>query len=334
MNSTHSSSTKIIDMASRERMASPVADVRIGHNNPPADLDMARAYRWAICKSELSPTASLIAHTIGVLFDDTGSPVWPSIRWISEHSRIPIGTVKYYMPEVRGWRDLAVGKARGRRGNTYKVNVDVDMVRAEYAAWEEDRCRLAGQPSYPSDKAAGQSAYPPKPQNAVAGQSSYPPTPSRITNSENPPVAGQQNPVAGQPGLSATKTKKESKQASDHKNGSTVAPLSDDADWTKQKLEPFGLSGLKWAQRLKVFLKCDLEEAVGEMDMLSDRHGPLNVVDAIQDVLDVTDIRTTPKKVLRSYVTSNTNKHGRRLMPKEMVESKIRILPMSERCFK
>jgi hypothetical protein len=70
------------------------------------------------------------------------------------------------------------------------------------------------------------------------------------------------------------------------------------------------------------------------MDMLSDRHGPLNVVDAIQDVLDVTDIRTTPKKVLRSYVTSNTNKHGRRLMPKEMVESKIRILPMSERCFK
>ena len=323
MRSTHPSTSEIIDITTRERMAALADDVRIGHNNPPADLDMARAYRWAICKSELSPTASLIAHTIGVLFDDTGSPVWPSIRWISEHSRIPIGTVKYYMPEVRGWRDLAVGKARGRRGNTYKVNVDVDMVRADYAAWEEYRCRLAGQ-----------SAYPPKSQNAVAGQTSYPARRSRITNSENPLVAGQQNPVAGQPGLSATKTKKESKQASDHKNGSTVAPLSDDADWTKQKLEPFGPSGMKWAQRLKVFLKCDLEEAVGEMDMLSDRHGPLNVVDAIQDVLDVTDIRTTPKKVLRSYVTSNTNKHGRRLMPKEMVESKIRILPMSERCFK
>ncbi len=142
-------------------------------------------------------------------------------------------------------------------------------------------------------------------------------------------------PNASRPTMEWAKTNRtnNSKQASSQDNGSTAVPLSVDAEWMKQKLEPFGTSGMKWAQRLRVFLKTDLEGAICEMEMQADTNGPLNVVEAIQDVVSVTDIRTTPVKCFRSYVTTNTNKHGKRQMPKQVVEPQVRILSMAERGF-
>ena len=108
--------------------------------------------------------------------------------------------------------------------------------------------------------------------------------PSRITNSENPPVAGQQNPVAGQPGLSATKTKESQSSQSHSEQGPSqinVVSISADVEVKNRLLKVFGPGLMPSAQRLATFLQCDVQSALGTMDAYQGSVSPGVVLNAI-----------------------------------------------------
>jgi len=285
----------------------------IGLNSGHANVDASRAFRWSICNSSLSPTASLICHTIGVLFDEDGCPVWPSIKWISEHSRIPVGTVKYYMREVREWRNICVEKARGRRPNTYRPNIDVAAVQAEYQAWEDYRKSVAGQADYSANR-------------------------RRITEIENRPVAGQLNSVVGQPNYPLLHTKQQAAAASSRNsdsNDSTIVSLNDDGELIRRKLGPFGEHGHEWTRELAQFLRIDVAEAIERMERAARTYGHFNVIEAIREAVGTTNVKS-PSGLFGSILSRQLREHGKRdemPRPRETNGGTYRPLTMQERTF-
>ena len=131
-----------------------------------------------------------------------------------------------------------------------------------------------------------------------------------------------------------------SEAGSSSKEDSTVVPLTDDAEWTRRKLEPFGSHGSDWARDLAQFLRIKNPNAVDRMEKAARTYGHLNVVEAIREATGTSDVKS-PSGLFGSILNRLLSTHGKRgaipetkVEPKETNGSTYRPLTMQERTFR
>lgn len=312
----------------------------IGHNNSPPDhypnekfvpyhlwvTDYGKALRLQAYKSDLPTRCIAMVAAISDILRPGETMCWPGIKTLSDMTNIPYGTAKRMYQVLRQWEGLVIKEARGRRGNEIHVNITEEAV---IAAIEAHTASKKWRPL------AGSLSDPPR---TVAGSPSDLRSASRITPE---PVGGSPTPVDGSPSEPLLKTKEASRRGdfSDEvprfpEKGRNVVPITDDADWVRRKLEPFGEHGHRWAEEHAKFLGINIPEAVAHMEMAALSHGAFNVVEAIREASAASNVKS-PKGFFNHLLTEQS-KHGKREMPKTVAPPeprKFRMLTMAERCF-
>jgi hypothetical protein len=114
-----------------------------------------------------------------------------------------------------------------------------------------------------------------------------------------------------------------------------VVPLSDDTEWIRRKLEPFGEHGPDWARDLAQFLSIKVSKAVDRMEKAARIYGRLNVLEAIREATATSNVKS-PGGLFGSILTRLQREHGKRdemPAPKEANGNGYRRLSMQERAF-
>jgi len=334
----------------------------IGHNNPMPDLPsgfevdyghilMDRVFFHPDLKDMIDGDRLLLA-AFGFGMKRGCAKIRMSIGYANALMGENISTTKDRFKRLRklGWLKCIPGK--GTRPSEWELDLpptEIEAaVRRAVEAYNEQidasggtetpTMRLSGCAQTPTSNPSGCVGTPVRDQKQETPLSGGAETPTKETTDSASGWVGGPQWVCGDPPTNRTNIAASSRADSSSKD-STVVPLTDDAEWTRRKLEPFGNHGSDWARELATFLGIKIPEAVDRMETAARVYGHFNVVEAVREANATEDVRS-PRGLFGSILKRLLREFGvRNEMPKPKVEPKAtngrtyRPLTMQQRTF-